>query len=78
MKCTGIKIIVERQDGEITTWHDTFNSSPERHIKQVLEFKQWNNGRVIEAYLEFDHNGSYLKVWLDVDRNNLSAYLKTP
>lgn len=70
MKPTGIKVVVERQDGEITTWHDVFDRKVEAILLDVIKQKNWENGIVREAYLEFDLNGEYYKVYLDPTRLN--------
>lgn len=67
MKPTGVKIVVERQDGQITTWHDVLDRRVESIILNVIKQKGWENGKVIEAYIEFDVNG-YYKVHLDCAR----------
>ena len=36
MKVTGLKLICERADGEITTWHDVFETTVEDVIKKVM------------------------------------------
>lgn len=70
MKPTGFKVIVERQDGAITTWHDMFDRKVETILLDVRKQKGWENGTVKEAYLEFDANGEYYKVFLDCARLN--------
>lgn len=68
MKPTGFKVVVERQDGAITTWHDVFDRKVEKILLDVRKQKGWENGTVQEAYLEFDANGEYYKVHLDCAR----------
>jgi hypothetical protein len=68
MKPTGFKIAVVRKDGEVTTWHDVFDRPAEDIIRSVVEFKQWEGGVVTDAYLEFDNNGEYYKIYLDAKR----------
>lgn len=68
MKSTGFKVIVERQDGQITTWHDVLDRKVEVIIKEVMDQKGWRNGKIIEAYIEFDDKGQYYKVYLDCVR----------
>lgn len=70
MKPTGFKVVVERQDGAITTWHDIFDRKVERILLDVCAQKGWEKGTVIEAYIEFDANGEYYKVYLDCTRLN--------
>lgn len=75
MKAIGIKFIVERQDNEITTWHDVFEHPAEKILKDVMWLKAWENGTVREAYLEFDNGGEYYKIFLDC--KPLTQVLKT-
>jgi hypothetical protein len=66
MKATGLKLICEQANGEITTWHDMFETTVEDVIIKVRHQKSWMGGKFLEAYLEFDNNGKYYKVHLDV------------
>ena len=66
MKATGLKLTCERADGEITTWHDKFETTVEDVIRKVMHQKGWMGGKFIEVYLEFDNDGEYYKVYLDV------------
>lgn len=66
MEAKGIKIIVERADKEITTWHDVFEKPIEDIINGVKFQKKWMGGKILEMYLEFDNKGQYHKVYLDV------------
>ena len=75
MKVTGLKLICERADGEITTWHDVFETTVEDVIKKVRYQKRWFGGRFLEAYLEFDNDGQYYKVYLDVKDNGFNQLL---
>jgi len=68
MKPTGFKVVVERQDGQITTWHDVLDRKVESIILNVMQQKGWRNGKITEAYIEFDDNGQYYKVHLDCVR----------
>lgn len=75
MNLTGVKVIVERKDGAITTWHDgpfPINDV----ILSIKERKKWIGGKVIEAYYEFDNDGAYVKTWIDVAKNKLNDLLK--
>ncbi len=75
MKATGLKLICERADGEITTWHDSFETTVEDVINKMKHEKQWIGGNFIEAYLEFDNNGKYYKVYLDVKDRGFNQLL---
>ena len=66
MKATGIKLVCLRSDGEITTWHEKFETTVEDVIRKVKYDKFWIGGKFLEIYLEFDNNGEYYKVQLDV------------
>lgn len=72
----GIKLICEHADGEITTWHDAFNTTVEDVIKKVVYHKDWINGKFIEAYLEFENDGKYYKVFIDIKKQKLNQLLK--
>ena len=41
MKATGLKLICERADGEITTWHDVFETTVEDVIRKVRHQKRF-------------------------------------
>lgn len=66
MKATGIKLVCERANGEIVTWHDVFETTVEDVIKKIRNRNQLIGGEILEAYLEFDNDGKYYKVYLDV------------
>lgn len=72
----GIKLICERADAEITTWHDVFNTTVEDVIKKVVYHKDWLGGKFIEAYLEFENDGKYYKVFIDIKKQKLNQLLK--
>lgn len=75
MKVTGLKLVCQRVDGEITTWHDVFEDTIEDIINKVKYQKNWIGGIFLEAYLEFDNNGKYYKVYLDVKEYGLNQLL---
>ena len=75
MKATGIKFVCERADGEITTWHDVFETTVEDIIRKVRHEKDWFGGTFLEIYLEFDNNGSYYKVQLDIKNYGFNQLL---
>lgn len=77
MKITGLKLTCERADGEITTWHDVFETTIADVIKKVRHQKRWMGGKFIEAYLEADNNGEYYKVYLDVNNCGLNQLLNS-
>ena len=66
MKATGLKLVCELANGDINTWHTTFDKTVEEIIHDVAYDKNWFGGKFLEAYLEFDNNGKYYKVYLDV------------
>lgn len=73
MKATGIKIIVEHESKEISTWHDVFETTAEEIINKVKHNKGWIGGKVLEAYIEFAGKtyNEYYKVYLDVNKFNI-------
>lgn len=75
MKVTGFKVVVERQDGQITTWHDVLDRNVEKILLDVRKQKGWENGTVKEAYIEFDLHGEYYKVYLDCNRLNKVLFI---
>lgn len=75
MKAIGLKLICERADGEITTWHDVFETTVEDVINKMKHSKRWIGGKFLEAYLEFDNNGKYYKVYLDVKERGFNQLL---
>jgi hypothetical protein len=75
MKATGIKFVCERADGEITTWHDVFEKTVEDVINGIKHEKRWIGGKFLEAYLEFDNDGKYYKVYLDVKERGFNQLL---
>lgn len=68
LRITGVKFVVERADGQITTWHDVLSRKVDQILLEMMPIKKWENGIVKEAYIEFDHNGEYCKTHLDCDR----------
>lgn len=67
LRSSGIKFAVERTDGAITTWHTCFNAPAEQILKDIMPKKQWEQGRIFSAYIEFaDSNGNYFKQNLDL------------
>lgn len=77
MKVIGLKLICERADGEITTWHDVFEATVEDVINKIKHQKQWIGGNFLEVYLEFDNAGKYCKVYLDVKTNGFNQLLSS-
>ena len=75
MKATGLKLICERADGEITTWHDNFETTVEDVINKIKHSKSWMGGKFLKVYLEFDNNNEYYKVYLDVKKQGLNKLL---
>jgi hypothetical protein len=70
MKAIGIKFVYELSNGDITTWHDVFETTANDIINKIKHQKGWIGGKFIEAYLEFSNNGEYYKVYLDVNQFN--------
>jgi hypothetical protein len=67
LRATGIKFAVERQDGAITTWHTCFDAPAEQILKDIMPKKNWEQGRIFTAYIEFaDSSGKYFKQNLDL------------
>ncbi len=77
MKATGIKLVCERANGEIATWHDVFETTVEDVIKKIRNRNQWIGGEILEAYLEFDNDGKYYKVYLDVKDRGYNQLLSS-
>lgn len=75
-KITSVKFVVERKDGKVTTWRDVLDMGVEDILLSVADFKQWRNGKVVEAYIEYEAHGEYQKAYLDCDR--LSKTLQMP
>ncbi len=75
MNATGLKLICEREDGQITTWRDVFETTVEEVINKVKHSKGWIGGNFLEAYLEFDNGGKYYKVYLDVKEQGFNQLL---
>lgn len=76
MIATGFKIIVQRTDHEVTTWHDGADRKIEDILLEMRDFKLWGNGTVIDAYIELDLNGDYYKIHLDCKRLTKLLVLK--
>lgn len=70
LQATGLKLICERSDGEITTWHDTLETTVEDVINKIKHQKRWMGGEITKAYIEFDNKGDYYKVHIDTSRIN--------
>jgi len=77
MKATGLKLTCELANGEINTWHTTFDKTVEEIIHEVAYDKNWLGGKFLEAYLEFDNNGKYYKVYLDINNYGFNQLLGT-
>jgi hypothetical protein len=75
MKATGIKLICERANGDLTTWHDVFETTVENVINDMKHSKGWIGGKFLEIYLEFDNAGKYYKVHLDVNEQGYNQLL---
>lgn len=70
MKTTGIKLVCERKDEEITTWHEVFERPIEDIINSIKAQKRWIEGKFLKIYLEFDNDGKYYKVIIDHSQFN--------
>lgn len=77
MKSVGIKFACLHADGRISTWHDAFNTTVEDIIRRVMHDKNWMGGTFMEIYLEFDNNGQYYKVHLDIINCKFNQLLGT-
>jgi len=75
MKLLGLKLVCERADNEITTWHDVLETTVEDVIRKVRHDKNWMGGKFLEVYLEFDNHGKYYKVYLDVNNCGFNQLL---
>ena len=70
MKATGIKLICRCLEGDINTYHDVFETTVEELINKAKVNKGWVGGKFTDAYIEFDNNGNYYKVFLDTNHLN--------
>jgi len=77
MIITGIKFVCERTDGEITTWHDTLSGKIEDVVNKIKHQKGWIGGEFQEVRIEFDVNGEYYKIYLNIEKCKLNDLLKT-
>jgi hypothetical protein len=69
LTANGIKIVVERKDGGITTWTDDFKAPAQSIIDEVKEWKRWTGGKILSAEIRFiDHNGKFFAQQLDVKK----------
>lgn len=76
MKATGIKLTFESKKGSIATFHDVFEDKVETIVKKHNIIKRFGNFKITEAYLEFENNGNYFKLYLDVNKNKLNDLFK--
>jgi hypothetical protein len=67
MKVTGIKLACRCLSGDVNTYHGRFETTVEEIIDKFKISKDWIGGKFIQAYIEFDNNGTYYKVFLDLD-----------
>lgn len=77
MKATGIKFICECKHGDINTWHDVLHTTVDEIINKVKYQKGWIGGKFTDIYLEFDNDGKYYKVHLDIAMNGFNKLLGT-
>lgn len=76
MTITGIKLVCERKDGLITTWGDVlFNKSVKEVIEEVKYKKHWIGGKFLKIYIEYNENGIYQKMYLDIKKNEYNKCL---
>jgi hypothetical protein len=75
MKATGIKLVCQRANGDLTTWHDVFETTVENVINDVKHSKGWIGGKILEIRLEFNNAGKYYKVYLDVNEQGYNQLL---
>lgn len=72
----GIKFTVEREDGEINTWHDRLNRPIQDIVEETWYDKYWENGKFLEVYIEFKSPGRYTKYYLDIGKCKLDQLLQ--
>ena len=74
MKSTAVKLVFESESGIINTWYNVFTEELSIPIEDMIiglkEFKNWHNGKFIDAYIEFDNRGEYYTIHLDLGRLN--------
>jgi len=75
MKATGIKFICELENGEINTLNCDFDRPVSKIIENYKILKDWVGGKFIEIYIEFENDGNYQKVQLDIKRNKYNQLL---
>lgn len=75
MKATGLKLVCELANGDLTTHHDVFETTVENVINDVKHSKRWIGGKFLEIYLEFNNAGEYYKVYLDVNERGYNQLL---
>lgn len=67
----GIKFTVERKDGAITTWTQTFDNPIEDIIKDNIERKRWQGGKFTKIALHIHaEEGRFEEVSVVVDKYN--------
>jgi hypothetical protein len=75
MKITGIEIICQKANKDISTWHGVYETSVEDTINKIKHEQDWMGGKFLEIYLEFDNNEKYYKFYLDIKKNEYNKLL---
>ena len=62
-----IKFCVERKDGAITTWTDSYDRSAVEILKSIIEPKNWKGGKLLNADIRgYDINGNWFENAVDI------------
>ena len=72
---TGIEIICQKANKDISTWHDVYETSVEYTINKIKHEKKWMGGKFVEIYIELYNDGEYHKLFLDIKKNEYNKLL---
>ena len=75
MMITGIEIICQKANKDISTWHDVYETSVEYTINKIKHEKKWMGGKFVEIYIELYNEGEYHKLFLDIKKNEYNKLL---
>lgn len=75
MMITGIEIICQKANKDISTWQDVYETSVEDTINKIKHEKKWMGGKFVEINLELYNNGEYHKLFLDIKKNEYNKLL---
>ena len=75
MMITGIEIICQKANKDISTWHDVYETSVEYTINKIKHEKKWMGGKFVEIYIELYNDGEYHKLFLDIKKNEYNKLL---